>query len=133
MIYYHPGWNCLVTNLNFHDFRKFSQKRPRYKTSLTRFNFIKLPIKCVLNLAAVLRPKVLQVSSRRRFLKAAETVINFTALSMQINFCHNISFKVASYSACYLTNGDYIRFFLEKLTRENKVIAAGKKWKCFQF
>ena len=27
---------------------------------------------------------------------------------MQINFSHIISFKVASYSLCYLTNGDYI-------------------------
>ena len=64
-------------------------------------------------------------------LKAAETVINFTALSMQINFIfvtyNIISFKVASYSACYLTNGDYIRYLLEKLTRENKVIAVVKK------
>ena len=65
-------------------------------------------------------------------LKAAETILNFTALSMQINFRHIISFKVASYSACYLTNGDYIRYLIEKLTRENKVIAAVKKWKCFQ-
>ena len=57
---------------------------------------------------------------------------NFTGISMQINFVHT-SFKVALYSACYLTNGDYIRYVLEKLTRENKVIAAVKKWKCFQF
>ena len=41
-------------------------------------------------------------------------------------------FEVASYSACYLTNGDYISNLFEKLTRENKVIAAVKKWKCFQ-
>ena len=49
------------------------------------------------------------------------------------NFSHIINFKVASYSACYLTNGDYIRYLFEKLTRENKVIAGLKKWKCFQF
>ena len=30
---------------------------------------------------------------------------------MQINSSHIISFKVASYSACYLTNGDYIGYF----------------------
>ena len=66
-------------------------------------------------------------------LKAAETLINFTALSMQTNFSHIISFKVASYSACYLTNGVYIRYLLEKLTRESKVIATLKKWNCFQF
>ena len=30
------------------------------------FNFIKLPIKCILNLAAILRCKVLQVSLTRR-------------------------------------------------------------------
>ena len=29
---------------------------------------------------------------------------------MQTNFSHIISFKVASYSACYLTNGDHIRY-----------------------
>ena len=50
---------------------------------------------------------------------------------MQVNFVHIISFKVASYSACYLTNGVYIRYLLEKLTRENKVIAAAKRWKFF--
>ena len=66
-------------------------------------------------------------------LKAAETLINFTSLSMHTNFGHIISFIVASYSACYLANGDYIRYLHEKLTRENKVIAAAKKWKCFQF
>ena len=38
---------------------------------------------------------------------------------MQINVSHFISFKVASYSACYLTIGDYIRNLLEKLKREN--------------
>ena len=37
---------------------------------------------------------------------------NFTAISMQINFSHIISLKVASYSACYLTNCDYIRYLL---------------------
>ena len=46
-------------------------------------------------------------------LKAAETFINFTALSMQINFNHFISFKIASNSAYCLTNGDYIRYLLE--------------------
>ena len=87
-----------------------------------------------LNLAAILRRKVLQVSLRRRSnFEAAETFINFTAISMQINFSHIISFKVASYSACYLTNGDNTRYLLEKVTRENKVIAAVKKWNCFQF
>ena len=110
-------------------------KLPCNTTSLIRFNFIKLPIKCILNLAVILRRKVLQVSLRRRSnFEAAETVINFTALSMQINFSsHIISFKVASYSACYLTKGDYIEYLLVKLTRENKVIAVVKEWKCFQF
>ena len=64
-------------------------------------------------------------------MKAAETFIIFTALSMQINASHFISFKEASYSACCLNNGDYIKSLLEKLTRENKVIAAVKKWKFF--
>ena len=51
-------------------------------------------------------------------------------MSMQINFSHILSFEVASYSECYLTNGDYIRYLLEKLTRENKVIAAVNIWNC---
>ena len=54
-----------VTNLIFHDFIQFSKKRPCNKTSLIWINFIKLPIKCILNLAAILRRKVLQVSLRR--------------------------------------------------------------------
>ena len=66
-------------------------------------------------------------------LKAAETFINFTKVSMQIIFSNIVSFKVVSYSACYLTNGDYIRYLLEKLTPENKVLAAVKKWNYFQF
>ena len=116
---------------------KFSKKSPCIKTSLIRFNFIKLPIRCILNLAVSLRRKVLQVSLRRRrlILKAAETFINFTALSMQINFSHIIGFRVASNSACNLTNGDYKRYtrnLLEKLTLEKKVISAVKKWKRFQ-
>ena len=60
-------------------------------------------------------------------MKTAEPFINFTAVSMQIKFSHIIGFKVASFSACYLTIGDYIRYLLEKHTRENKVIAAGVK------
>ena len=52
---------------------------------------------------------------------------------MQLNFSNIIKFKVASYSACYLTNGDYMKYLFEKLTRENKVIAAVNKMKCFQF
>ena len=35
-------------------------------------------------------------------------------------FSHNINFKVVSYSACYLTIGDYIRQSHEKPRRENK-------------
>ena len=65
-------------------------------------------------------------------LKAAETFISFTAVSMQKNFSHIISFQVASTSVCYLSNGVYIRYIREKLTREKKVIAVGKNWKCFQ-
>ena len=104
-----PGWNCFnfykflkVIKLIFHDFIKFSKKRPCIKTSLIPFNFIKLPIRCMLNLATTLRRKALQVflSDAVLFLKAAETVINFTTLSMQINLSHSVRFKVASYSSC---------------------------------
>ena len=38
--------------------------------------------------------------------------MNFTAISMQINFSHIISFKVASYSTYYSTNGEYIMYLL---------------------
>ena len=44
-----------------------------------------------------------------------------------------MSSKIASFSACYLTNGDYIRYLHKKLTRENKKIAEVKELKCFQF
>ena len=67
-------------------------------------------------MAAFLRRKVLQVPLQSLILKAAETFINFTALSMQINFSLNKGFKVASYSVSYLTNGDYIRYLLDKFT-----------------
>ena len=30
---------------------------------------------------------------------------------MQMNFSYILGFKVASYSACYLTNGDHIGYF----------------------
>ena len=76
---------------------------------------------------------ILDGHSAALILKEAETFINFTAILMQKNLSHSISFNVASYLACYLTNGDYIRYLLEKLTRENKVIAAVKKCKSFQF
>ena len=34
------------------------------------------------------------------------------------------------YKSLKETNGDYIRYLLEKLQRENKVTATVKKWKC---
>ena len=44
--------------------------------SLIRFDFIKLPIRCIVNLAAILRRKVLQVSyDAVLILKAAVTSI----------------------------------------------------------
>ena len=63
--------------------------------------------------------------------ETAALIINFTAISMQINFSQIISFKVASYSAYYLTNGDYITYLLEKLTRENKSDRGGKAVELF--
>ena len=64
-------------------------------------------------------------------MKAAETLINFTALSMQIIFSHIISFKVASYSACYSTNGDYIRSLLEKTFAWKQSDRVGKEVELF--
>ena len=46
---------------------------------------------------------------------------------MEINFSHIISFKVASYSAIR----HYTRYLLEKLKRENNVIATVKKVEMF--
>ena len=46
------------------------------KISMNRFNFIKLPIKCILNLAAIPRHEVLQVyQDSIQVLKAAVTSI----------------------------------------------------------
>ena len=50
---------------------------------------------------------------------------------MHINFSDIISFKEASYSACYLTNGDYIRYLLEKLTREKQSDRGGEEVEMF--
>ena len=126
-----PCWNCLNFlhvlvgyQANFPFYKIF--KETSIKTSLIRVTFVKLPVRCILKLAAFLISAIL-------ILKAAETFITFTANLMQIKFSHIISFKVASYSACCLTSGDYIRYLLEKLTREKEVIAAMKKWKCFLF
>ena len=117
----------LVTKL-MHDFIKFSRKPPCIKTSLMQFKFIKLPIRCIMNLAAILSREILQVSKNAFVIsKAAETFVNFTVVSMLKNFSHIISFEGASYSACYLTNGVYIRYLIEK------VIAAARKWRSFQF
>ena len=55
-----------VTKLIFHGFIKFSKKRPCIETSLIQFNFLKLPIKCIQTLAAILKHEVLQVSLELR-------------------------------------------------------------------
>ena len=100
---------------------------------LIQFNFIRLPIRCILNLAAILRRKVSQVSLRRRsnFESSGDRhqFYRFKANKRQSNYK---VFKVASYSACYLANSDYILTLLEKPTSENKVTAA-VKWYCCQF
>ena len=75
-----------------------------------QFNFIKLRIRCILNLAAKVAKFCRFHQDAVLILTAAETFINFRAVSMQIIFSH-IRFKVASYSACYLTNGVYIPGF----------------------
>ena len=66
--------------------------------------------------------------STRIFSKQLRPSLIFNANKLQslYNFQSSVIF-------IYLTNVDYIRYLLEKLTRENKVIAAVKKWKCFQF
>ena len=47
---------------------------------------------------------------------------------MPINFSHIERFELTSYSAFYLTNGDYITYLLEKLQSENKEVPTMKKW-----
>ena len=49
------------------------------------------------------------------------------------NFSHIVSIKVASYSACYMTNGDYIKSLFQKPKNGSKVLAAVKNWKLFAF
>ena len=67
-----PGWNLLHVfvgyQTNFPWFYKIlKETRPCIKTSsLIQFSFINLPIRCILNLAAILRRNVLQVSLRCR-------------------------------------------------------------------
>ena len=71
--------------------------------SLIQFSFIKLPKRCILNLAVIPRHEVLKVSLRSHSNFESSCDLSFTAIPMQINFVHKISFKVASHSACYLT------------------------------
>ena len=75
---------------------------------------------------AIPRHDVLQVSMARssNFENCLDFHQSYRAFNGNKQY---ISFKVVSYSACYLTNGDYITYLLEKLTRENKVIVVVKK------
>ena len=77
--------------LLFHDFIKVSRRLPCIKISLNDFNFIKLPIKYILNLAAISRHKVLQVSSRfHSNFESSCDLKSFTASSMQTIYIRNI-------------------------------------------
>ena len=72
----------VVTKLNFHEFIVFSRKLPCIKFSLIRFNSIKLPIRCILNLAVIPSRDVLQVSSSNKSnFKRIWDLIIFTAIS----------------------------------------------------
>ena len=65
----------LITQLTFYDFMKIPTETCN-KTSLIRFNFIKLPLRYILNLAAIPSCDVFQVSSTRRSnFETAETFI----------------------------------------------------------
>ena len=44
--------------------------------------------------------------------------LKLVAIAMQLDFSHMISFKIASYSAWYLTNDDYMKYLFGKLNRE---------------
>ena len=52
---------------------------------------------------------------------------NVIAISMQTNFSHIISFKGASKSAGFLTNGDYVRYLHEKYVRWKFCESAGEE------
>ena len=83
------------------------------KISMNRFTFIKLPIKCILNLAAIPRHEDLQVLSRfHSNFECSCDLKNITAISMQVNFSHIINFKNIVIFSVLLTNGDYIRYLL---------------------
>ena len=107
---------------------RISRRLPCIKISLIQVIFNKLSKRCILKLAAIPRHEVLQVSLRSNSnFESSFDLNNFTAISTRTNFSHIITFQVASYLACFLTNGDYIRYLQEKLTLENKVIAAMRK------
>ena len=65
-------------------------------------------------------------------LNAPETN-NFAAISMQINFNHNVNNKLASSSASCLRSGDWIGWVFEKLMCEYNVIISVKKIFVFKF
>ena len=83
--------------------------------------FINLLQKFIENLAAILGHKVLQVSlCIVSIFDCSWNVVNFAAISMQINCSHVIRCKPASSSACYLRSGDKVEV-VEKLRCENNM------------
>ena len=73
-----------------------------------------LPLRCILLLVAILMLETLRglLGSNSKS-ESSYDLKTFTAIRTQTNFCHITSFKVALYSACNLTKGDYIRYFSE--------------------
>ena len=68
-------------------------------------------------LKAMMEKLLEQNEERNRQTDTNATTSSFAVRSSNIQ--SHYYFKAASCSACYLTNGDYIRYLLEKLTREN--------------
>ena len=82
-----------VTKLIFH-FIKFSRRLPGTEFLLIQFNFIKLPKRCILNLAAIPRHEVLLVSLRNNSnFESSCDLNNFTAISMQIKLQSHYQFQ----------------------------------------
>ena len=98
-----------AANQIYHVFIDFSWKLSSIRVSLFYYDCFKLSKTCDLNLRATRDHNILHVS-----LKSGSIFIccwhflNFTAILLQIDSSHVTTFKVASYSACSLTNGDSI-------------------------
>ena len=133
---WHSCKNCLNFLQNLSSCREFfmifwNLRKLCENISLLYSPFIKLLERSISNLAAVLSLELLQVSIRNGSLKCNWDVINFTAISMRIDFIHVMKCKLTSSLARYSRSGDYIRWVVEKSKCENNVMMSVAIWKIF--